>query len=83
MLRNIRPWVIPVGLAFQVNSPSSDAVTYLTVGGTSGAGIEYVILNRLTFGLALSSNYFNRNRNQINVNQFSVGPYIGINYQGG
>ncbi|MFQ5682248.1 MAG: hypothetical protein ACE5HC_03150 [Candidatus Binatia bacterium] len=79
-LRNVRPYLIPVGLAFQVNSPPSNGVTYLTVGGTSGAGVEYVLARQFSLGVAFSFNYFNKDRNQINVNNLQVGPYVGINF---
>lgn len=79
-LGNLRPWIIPIGLTFLVNSPPSESVAYLTVGGTTGAGVEYVIANRFSLGLALSYNFYSESQNRINTNHFSVGPYIGINY---
>lgn len=70
-LGNIRPWIIPMGLAFAANSPPSDGVTYLTVGGTTGAGIEYVLpvfKRHFSLGMQFSYNFFNQGRNQFNSN---------------
>lgn len=79
-LGDIRPWIIPIGLSFLVNSPASESVAFLTVGGTTGAGVEYVIANRFSLGLALSYNFYSQSQNRINTNHFSIGPYLGINY---
>ena len=46
-----RPWIIPVGLDFNVISPPSDAATYLDVGAQFGAGAEYGIIPGIKFGL--------------------------------
>jgi len=46
-----RPWIIPVGLDFNVISPPSDAATYLDVGAQFGAGAEYEILPGIKAGL--------------------------------
>jgi hypothetical protein len=77
---NFRPWILPIGLSFLVNSPPSDSVAYLTVGGTTGAGLEYVMLNRLAVGLAASYNFYSEDRNRVNTDHFSIGPYLGINF---
>ena len=78
---NIRPWIIPIGLSFLVNSPPSESVAYLTWGGTTGAGAEYLAWNnRLALGFQLSYNFYDRGSNRINSNHFSIGPYLGINY---
>jgi hypothetical protein len=79
-LGNIRPWIIPIGLSFLVNSPPSDSAAYLTVGGTTGAGVEYVIADRFSLGLALSYNFYSKAQNRANSNHLSVGPYVGINF---
>ncbi len=79
-LRNVRPWIIPIGIAFLLNTPPSEAVTYATVGGTTGFGVEYVLRERFALGLAFSYNFYDRGRNDIESNHLSVGPYLGINY---
>lgn len=79
-LGDFRPWIIPIGLSFLVSSPPSNSVSYLTVGGTTGAGLEYVLLNRIALGLAASYNFYSEDRNRISTDHFSVGPYLGINF---
>ncbi len=78
-LRNIRPYIIPIGIAFLLNTPPSNAATYATIGGTTGVGIEYV-WKRFSLGLAFSYNFFSEDRITVKTNHLSVGPYLGINY---
>lgn len=76
----VRPWIIPLGLSFLVNSPPSESATYLTFGGTTGLGVEYVLAERIALGLAFSYNFYSKAQNNANSNHLSVGPYLGINY---
>lgn len=76
----LRPWILPIGLSFLVSSPPSNSVSYLTVGGTTGAGLEYVLLNRIALGLAASYNFYSEDRNRISTDHLSVGPYLGLNF---
>jgi len=66
-----RPWIIPVGLDFNVISPPSDAATYLDVGAQFGAGAEYEIIPGIKFGLDaryhLVSNISNTENNTVAV----------------
>lgn len=66
-----RPWIIPVGLDFNVISPPSDAATYLDVGAQFGAGAEYEILPGIKAGLDaryhLVSNISNTQNNFVAV----------------
>jgi len=48
-----RPWIIPIGLAFLVNSPPSNDTTYLDVGGHWGAGVDYLLFDPLRIGVDL------------------------------
>ena len=79
-LGNIRPWLIPIGLSFLVNSPPSQSAAYLTVGGTTGFGVEYVLAERFSLGAAFSYNFYSESLNRANTNHLSVGPYVGINF---
>lgn len=47
----IRPWIIPIGLAFMVNSPPSNDTNYLDIGYHLGAGVEYMVLDELSIGV--------------------------------
>jgi hypothetical protein len=79
-LSRIRPWLTPIGLSFLVNSPPSTSANYLTVGGTTGGGLEYLLHERLSVGLGLTYNFYDKTANRISTNHLTVGPYVGINY---
>ncbi len=76
----IQPWITPIGLSFLVNSPPSDSAAYLTVGGTTGAGIEYLLHRNLSVGLGVNYNFYDKTSNRINTNHLSVTPYVGVNF---
>lgn len=74
-----RPWIIPVGLDFQVISPPSNQTQYLDVGVQFGAGAEYQVWKEFKVGVDAR---FHLTANQTQtVNSFwTVGPYIGIGF---
>jgi len=76
----IQPWITPIGLSFLVNSPPSDSAAYLTVGGTTGAGIEYSLHRNLSVGLGINYNFYDKTANRISTNHLSVTPYVGVNF---
>lgn len=47
---DVRLWMIPVGLAFIVNSPPSNDTTYLDVGGHWGVGADYLLFDPVRIG---------------------------------
>ncbi len=47
----LRPWIIPAGLAFMVNSPPSNNTTYVDIGYHVAAGVEYMLLDQLSVGV--------------------------------
>lgn len=76
----VRPWIIPVGLAFQVNSPPSDDTTYLDVGAHFGVGVDYRLTDQLSLGVDFR---YNINANHVNVKESDFGTssvYVGINF---
>jgi opacity protein-like surface antigen len=79
-LARFHPWITPIGLSFLVNSPPSQSAAYLTVGGTTGAGIEYLLHDRLSLGLGVTYNFYSRESNNLSTNHFTLGPYVGINF---
>jgi len=79
-LARLRPWITPIGLSFLVNSPPSQSAAYLTVGGTTGAGIEYLLHERLSVGLGVTYNFYSRESNNIPTNHLTIGPYVGVNF---
>lgn len=79
-LSRIRPWIYPIGLSFLVNSPPSDSSSYLTVGGSTGWGIEYLLHKNLSFGMGLNYNFYDKTSNRIETNHLSVQPYVAVNF---
>ena len=75
----IRPWVIPVGLAFLVNSPPSNNASYLDVGLHFGAGVEYVLVDQLSIGADFRYTH-GLEYSDTHTRYFSTGGYVGINF---
>ncbi|MCB0220096.1 MAG: outer membrane beta-barrel protein [Chrysiogenetes bacterium] len=76
----IRPWVIPVGLAFLVNSPPSNNTSYLDVGLHFGAGVEYVLVDQLSIGADFRYTH-GLEHSDTHTRYFSTGGYVGINFE--
>lgn len=75
----VRPWVIPAGLAFIVNSPPSDDTTYLDIGYHIGAGVEYMIIDELSLGVDVRHTFAKGDANT-NTDYTSYSVYVGINF---
>lgn len=75
----VRPWVIPIGMAFLVNSPPSDATTYLDFGLHFGAGVDFRIAGPVRLGVDMR---YTLGFGQANVNNsfLSVGSCLGIDF---
>lgn len=79
-LASIRPWIIPVGLTFNVNTPVSKAITNISVGGVSGVGVERLFWNdRLSLGVDFRY-YWGPDIPEDNLKRFTTGGYVGINF---
>jgi hypothetical protein len=79
-LASIRPWIIPVGLTFNVNTPVSRAVTNISVGGTTGAGVERLFWNnRVSLGVDFRY-YWGPDIPDERLSHFTTGGYVGINF---
>ncbi len=77
----IRPWIIPVGMLFAVNSPPSDDVNVLQPGLHFGAGVEYRVLGPISVGVDGRYNLeFNTISNVKSGDFFTVGGYVGFNF---
>jgi opacity protein-like surface antigen len=75
----VRPWIIPVGLAFLVNSPPSNQTTYLDVGLHFGAGCEVKVIEQLSVGVDFRYTHgFELAKTQDRY--YSVGGYAGVNF---
>ncbi len=75
----LRPWIIPVGLAFLVNSPPSDNATYLDVGVQVGAGVEYAVMKELSVGLAYRQT-MSAHEIDTDTSNSTADLYVGINF---
>ncbi|HHL40114.1 MAG TPA: hypothetical protein ENJ37_06380 [Deltaproteobacteria bacterium] len=75
----VRPWIIPAGLAFLVNSPPSNDTTYLSIGYHVGAGVEYRVVDLLSVGV--DGRYtFASNDADTETSYGTVSLYVGINF---
>jgi opacity protein-like surface antigen len=75
----VRPWIIPAGLAFMVNSPPSNTTNYLDIGYHAGAGVEYMIVKELSLGLDYRYTMGSGDP-QLKVKYSSFGANLGINF---
>jgi len=75
----IRPFVVPVGLAFLVNSPPSNTTSYLDLGMQFGAGVDGLVVDRISVGADLRYNH-SFTQSQTNNSYWSTGVYAGINF---
>jgi hypothetical protein len=79
-LASIRPWIIPVGLTFDVNTPVNKAVTNVSVGGTTGIGLERLFWhNRLSAGVDFRY-YWGPDIPDERLSRFTTGGYVGVNF---
>lgn len=78
-LGSLRPWVIPIGLAFLVNSPPSDDTTYLDFGAHFGAGVEYRLIDLLSVGIDYRLN-LGSGQSRTKTDYSTFGGYVGINF---
>ncbi|MEW6774888.1 MAG: hypothetical protein AB1405_01215 [Bdellovibrionota bacterium] len=75
----VRPWVIPAGLSFLVNSPPSNNTTYLDVGVHFGAGVDVTLAERLSVGADVRYTHGLEQADTF-TRYFSTGAYLGINF---
>lgn len=73
------PWVIPMGLAFLVNSPPSDNATYLDVGYHAGVGVEYKVIEALSAGLAYRKTFASKDTD-VDSSYSTLDLYLGVNF---
>lgn len=78
-LGKVRPWIIPAGLAFMVNSPPSDDSTYLDIGYHCGVGVEYMLTDLLSLGVDYRATFAAQDPG-IDATYSSYGAYVGINF---
>ncbi len=75
----VRPWIIPIGMAFMVNSPPSNYTSYLDIGYHYGAGVEYNIAKLISLGLDYRHTQGSGDPG-VTMKYSSFGAYLGINF---
>ncbi|MBI5644064.1 MAG: outer membrane beta-barrel protein [Deltaproteobacteria bacterium] len=75
----LRPWIIPVGLAFMVNSPPSNDTTYLDIGYHAGIGVEYMVMDALSIGVDYRVTIASGEPN-FKATYSNASLYVGINF---
>ncbi len=75
----LRPWIIPIGLAFLVNSPPSNDTTYLDFGPHFGAGVEYRLIDLVSIGIDYRLN-LGSGQSRTKNDYSTFGGYVGINF---
>ena len=76
----VRPWIVPVGIEFIINSPPSDDSTYLDIGIPFGASIDFLLNDRISVGIDWRY-HLTFNRTNVRSGTFTtVGGYIGLNF---
>lgn len=75
----VRPWIIPLGLAFMVNSPPSNDTTYLDIGYHAGIGIEYMVMDILSIGIDYRITLASGDTN-FKSTYSTASAYVGINF---
>lgn len=76
-LGNFRPWIIPVGLAFLVNSPPSNDSSYIDLGLHFGVGADYRITKSISLGADVR---YNLNLTHQGVSWLTTGLYLGFDF---
>ncbi|MFA6052594.1 MAG: hypothetical protein WC762_08375 [Methylobacter sp.] len=75
-----RPWLIPVGLDFNLISPPSQAVTVLNSGMQFGAGAEYELLKGVVIGTDGRYHHTFNNIDGVNTDGFTLGGSLGFKF---
>lgn len=75
----VRPFIIPLGMTWLVNSPPSNDTTYLDFGIPLAAGIDLKFMDQLSVGMdfryTLAFNHSNTENSY-----YSMGAYAGVNF---
>ncbi len=75
----VRPFIIPGGMSWLVNSPPSNDSTYLDFGIPFAAGVDLKFMDQLSIGMDVRYTLAFNDSNTEN-STYSVGGYAGINF---
>lgn len=75
----VRPFLIPAGMTWLVNSPPSNDTTYLDFGVPFAAGIDLKLMDQLSVGMDVRYTLAFNHTNTKN-SYYSMGAYAGVNF---
>lgn len=76
---SVRPFVIPFGMTWLVNSPPSNDTTYLDMGIPFAAGLDVVLAEQLSVGLDFRYTMAFNHTNTEN-SYYTLGGYAAVNF---
>ena len=74
-----KPWIIPIGLSFLVNSPPSDTTNYLDIGYHAAIGAEFEVFDRLSLGVDFRYTKGSGDPSYA-FESLDAGAYMGLNF---
>ncbi|KAF3980350.1 MAG: porin family protein [Methylococcales symbiont of Iophon sp. n. MRB-2018] len=74
----LRPWIIPLGIDFNIISPPSDAVTVLNSGMQFGAGATYELLDGIFAGVDGRYHWTPDDIDGVDTDGFTLGGSVGF-----
>lgn len=77
---DLQPFIIPIGLAFLVNSPPTDNATYLDLGLVFAGGIDYKIHRLVSVGMDVRYTWSLGEAEMTDNSYLSAGGYVGVNF---
>ena len=75
----VRPFFIPIGLAFLVNSPPSNDTTYLDIGLHFAGGLDFALIDAISLGIDFRYTY-TFDQSNTNSSYLSTGAYAAVNF---
>lgn len=76
----LRPWIIPMGLALHVVSPTTESITYLVPGVQFGAGVDYNIWKNFYVGIDGRYQLTAGKSDGVKIDGMTAGGYVGIGF---
>lgn len=74
----LRPWIIPLGIDFNIISPPSDAITVLNTGMLFGAGVDYDLYRGISVGIDGRYHWTPDDVDGVDTDGFQLGGSIGF-----
>lgn len=75
-----RPWIVPLGLDFNIISPPSDGVTVLNTGMQFGAGADYELFSGIVLGLDGRYHWSPDDIDGVDTDGFTLGGSVGFKW---